>query len=55
MIPAASSFSPRPPAPRSFADTIQLITLKSPKDAAALKVLAEMVLARILSAERQPH
>lgn len=55
MTPAAASFTPRPPAPRTFADTLQLIALKSPRDAAALKIVAEMVLARILSNEQSPH
>lgn len=45
---------PTPP-PRTLADTLQLIALKSPAQLHALKVLAEMVLADLTSAEQSPH
>lgn len=50
---AAAAFS-RPPSPpkRSLADTLQQITLRSPKEAAALQVLAEMVLLRLIAQEQ---
>ena len=40
---------------RSLADTLQLILLKSPKHAEALKTLAEMVLEDLIKAEFGSH
>lgn len=52
MCAAAAFTRPTPPpAKRTLADTLQQITLRSPRDAAALHVLAEMVLLRLIAAD----
>lgn len=55
-LSAASLPQRTPPAhQRSLADTIHLIEQKSPKHAAAFKVIADMVLEDLISAEQSPH